>query len=167
MSQVGKFVHNLISPKNKYGFKRVYEVQFEKPFVGNEKDIFESGKLYLRGEDKPLLPAKFEVMEEDRERERFFARITLVEGRYHQLRRMIAAIGNVALNIHRTQVGPLKLNDIEVGLWRPITEEEFDMVMFPQEYPQVQPINEDPEFYKMVSTVIDSESSSIQHQQNL
>jgi len=163
MSQVGKFVNNLISPKNKFGFKRVYEVQFEKPFNGNEKEIFASGKLYLRGEEKPLLPAKFEVLDDDRSSGRYVARITLLEGRYHQLRRMIGAIGNTALNIHRTQVGPLKLENVDVGLWRPITEREFDSVMFPQEFPHLQPINEDPEFYKFLT--IQQEGSESQNLQ--
>ena len=157
MSQDGKFVNKLISPKNKFGFKRVYEVEFEKPFSGLEKEIFESGRLVLRGEDQPLLPAKFEILEDNLENNKFVARITLREGRYHQLRRMIASIGNVALNIHRTQVGPLKLEkELEVGLWQPITEKQFDSVINPSKYPELQPIHQDPEFYKLVGVQIEA-----------
>jgi 16S rRNA U516 pseudouridylate synthase RsuA-like enzyme len=43
-------------------------------------------------------------------------RITLFEGRYHQLRRMLAAIGNKAISIHRVQTGPIEIGDLKVRL---------------------------------------------------
>lgn len=55
--------------------------------------------------------------------------ITLYEGRYHQLRRMLAAIGNRAVSIKRYQTGPLHLGDLPVGHWRELTKEELDAIL--------------------------------------
>jgi 16S rRNA pseudouridine516 synthase len=48
------------------------------------------------------------------------ARLTLTEGRYHQARRMFAAVGNRVEALHRSRVGGLTLGDLELGKWRPL-----------------------------------------------
>jgi len=62
----------------------------------------------------PLAPAVLEVLEPRR------ARLTLTEGRYHQARRMFAAVGNHVEALHRSRVGGLTLGDLELGKWRPL-----------------------------------------------
>lgn len=53
-------------------------------------------------------------------------RITLFEGRYHQLRRMLAVVNNRAVEIKRVATGPLHLGDLSVGKWRPLTQDELE-----------------------------------------
>ena len=74
--------------------------------------IFASGKLMLESEREPLAPAALEVLGPRQ------ARLTLTEGRYHQARRMFAAVGNHVETLHRSRVGGLELGDLPVGKWR-------------------------------------------------
>jgi 16S rRNA pseudouridine516 synthase len=50
--------------------------------------------------------------------------LTITEGRYHQVKRMFAAVGNRVVGLHREQIGTLKLADLAPGEWRNLTEEE-------------------------------------------
>jgi 16S rRNA pseudouridine516 synthase len=72
----------------------------------------------LRGEDKPCLPARLEVTGERT------ARLTLTEGRYHQVRRMFAAAGNHVEALHRSRFGGLELGDLTAGAWRLLQADE-------------------------------------------
>jgi 16S rRNA pseudouridine516 synthase len=125
LSQDGKFVSRLISPKKaEQGLGKVYEVTLQKDMTGKEKEMFESGEMLLRSEEKPCKPAKIEMVDTEKR----IVRITLYEGKYHQLRRMLAVVGNRAIEIKRVQVGPLKLGDLQVGHWRELSKEEVESV---------------------------------------
>ena len=52
------------------------------------------------------------------------ARVTLTEGRYHQVRRMFAAVGNHVEALHRAQFGPLSLDGLAEGEWRILGAED-------------------------------------------
>ena len=114
----GKLLHSLISPKS--DTEKTYEATLARPLEGHEAELFASGTLILRGEDKPLLPARLEVTGERT------ARLTLTEGRYHQVRRMFAAAGNHVETLHRSRFGPLELCDLPPGDWRLLTKSEAD-----------------------------------------
>jgi 16S rRNA pseudouridine516 synthase len=101
---------------------KVYEVTLAEPIRGDESDLFRSGTLCLRGERTPLLPASLEI------RDSTHVRVTLTEGRYHQVRRMFAAVGNHVLGLHRRAVGPLELGDLPAGCWRLLSEQEVSEV---------------------------------------
>ncbi len=116
----GKLVHRLISPKSET--PKTYEATLARPLEGHEADLFASGTMMLRGEDKPLLPAQLEVTGERT------ARLTLTEGRYHQVRRMFAAAGNHVETLHRATFGPLTLGDLPEGEWRLLTVEESNSI---------------------------------------
>jgi 16S rRNA pseudouridine516 synthase len=114
----GQLLHRLISPK--HHVPKTYRVTLDRPLEGHEGELFAGGELVLRGEDKPLLPAKMEVLGEKE------AAITLEEGRYHQVRRMFAAAGNHVVALKRVSVGKLELpEDLAEGEWRILTEEEI------------------------------------------
>lgn len=113
----GGLLHRLTSPK--HHVDRVYIAQLDRPLRGDEGKRFASGTMLLEGEDKPLLPAGFEALGEK------LARVTLHEGRYHQVRRMFAAVGNHVNGLHRERFGALGVESLEPGQWRPITETEF------------------------------------------
>lgn len=112
----GALLHRLISPKS--NVEKVYEATLARPLEGHEAALFASGELVLRGEDKPCLPARLDVTGPRT------ARLTLTEGRYHQVRRMFAAAGNHVETLRRTRFGPLDLGDLAESQWRLLTDEE-------------------------------------------
>ena len=110
MTDDGQLLHRITSPKS--GLDKVYEATLAQDLRGDEAGIFASGELMLEGEHKPLLPAELEVTGPRT------ARLTLHEGRYHQVRRMFAAVGNHVESLHRAKVGGLTLEDLAPGQWR-------------------------------------------------
>lgn len=110
MTDDGKLLHKIVSPRSK--LPKVYEATLARDLRGDEVKIFASGKLMLESEREPLAPATLEVLGPRQ------ARLTLTEGRYHQARRMFAAVGNHVEALHRGRVGGLELGDLPVGQWR-------------------------------------------------
>jgi 16S rRNA pseudouridine516 synthase len=114
----GKLLHRIIHPKSHC--LKIYQAVLDRPLEGHEAELFASGTLVLNGENKPLLPAPLEVVGEKE------ARITLHEGRYHQVRRMFAAAGNHVVSLKRLSIGGFRLpDDLEEGEWRPLTADEL------------------------------------------
>jgi 16S rRNA pseudouridine516 synthase len=99
----GALLHRIISPKSHV--PKRYLATLESPLRGDEAANFASGTLMLEGEDKPLLPAKLEALSPTS------AYVTVTEGRYHQIRRMFAAVGNHVVALHRDRIGGLALPD--------------------------------------------------------
>jgi 16S rRNA pseudouridine516 synthase len=112
----GQFLHRITSPKTHV--PKVYQAVLDRPLRGDEPGIFASGTLMLKSETKPLKPAQLTVID-DRT-----AQIILHEGRYHQVRRMFAAVGNHVLALHRQSVGGLDLGELPEGEWRFLSEED-------------------------------------------
>ena len=110
----GLFLHRVISPRSHVA-KR-YVATLDRPLDGTEAEIFAAGTLMLEGETDPLAPAVLEVMGPTQ------ARLTITEGRYHQVRRMFAAVGNHVVALHRDRIGGLSLpDDLAPGAWRVLT----------------------------------------------
>lgn len=112
----GKINHRLASPRAH--LPKVYDAELASDIRGDEAALFASGTLMLNGETAPLFPATLEVLGARR------ARVTLHEGRYHQVRRMFAAVGNHVVALHRRSIGGLELGDLEVGAWRELSFDE-------------------------------------------
>ena len=108
----GQLLHRIISPKAK--LPKVYVATLAEDLRGDEAALFASGTLLLEGEKAPLLPAELEVLGARS------ARLTLHEGRYHQVRRMFAAAGNHVVALHRERIGGLALDGLPPGEWRPL-----------------------------------------------
>ena len=53
--------------------------------------------------------------------------LTISEGRYHQVKRMLAAVGNHVQSLHREQIGEIKLADLKEGEWRLLTQDEIKL----------------------------------------
>lgn len=121
MTDDGQFLHKVISPKS--SIAKTYQVTLADPLKGNEGEEFASGTLMLRSEKDPLLPARLEVLGDKA------AAITITEGRYHQVRRMFAAMGNKVETLRRTAIGGLELGGLEEGQWRPLSAEEIARVL--------------------------------------
>jgi 16S rRNA pseudouridine516 synthase len=115
MTDDGGLLHRIISPKAK--LEKSYVADLARPLDGTEGEAFAAGTLMLEGEDKPLLPAALEVLSPTR------ARLVITEGRYHQVRRMFAAVGNHVEALHRDRVGGLALPaDLAPGGYRVLDE---------------------------------------------
>src|SRR3546814_10942370 len=78
----------------------------------------------LESYSMPLLPAQLELLSPTR------ARLTLHEGRYHQVRRMFAAVGNHVEALHRSRVGGLALGALVEGEWRVLAATDVER-LFP------------------------------------
>ncbi|MFN3869050.1 MAG: pseudouridine synthase, partial [Hyphomicrobiaceae bacterium] len=87
----GRLLHRAISPKS--NVSKRYIATLARPLRGDEGEILASGTLMLESEQKPLLPVLMEALSEDGAPQPV-VRVTLTEGRYHQVRRMFAALGN-------------------------------------------------------------------------
>lgn len=110
MTDDGQLLHRITTPKS--GLAKVYEATLAEDLRGDEAAVFASGTLMLESEKTPLAPAELVV---DGPRE---SRLTLTEGRYHQVRRMFAAVGNHVEALHRSRVGGLGLDGLPEGDWR-------------------------------------------------
>lgn len=119
----GALLHKLISPRS--SLPKTYEAALARPLEGHEAALFASGTLVLRGEDKPCLPAHLEATGTRT------ARLTLTEGRYHQVRRMFAAAGNHVEALHRSRFGPLGIEGLNAGEWRSLTGAELASLKTP------------------------------------
>lgn len=117
----GQLLHRIISPKA--ALPKVYEATLAEPLRGNEAVLFASGAMLLESDTTPLKPAVLEVLSPTR------ARLTITEGRYHQVRRMFAAVGNHVVALHRSRVGGLALGDLPEGEWRVLDAADLDTLM--------------------------------------
>ena len=111
----GRWSHNIISPKKQC--EKVYRVWLRSPLKDDTGEKFTYG-VQLQGEDDLTRPAKLEQVAE---RE---VLLTITEGKYHQVKRMFAAVGNKVVGLHREQIGPVKLADLPLAQWRYLTQEE-------------------------------------------
>lgn len=110
MTDDGLLLHRIVSPKAR--LEKVYEATLASDLRGHEAGTFASGTLMLESENEPLAPAAMEVVALRH------ARLTLIEGRYHQVRRMFAAVGNHVEALQRSHVGGLTLDELAPGQWR-------------------------------------------------
>ncbi len=114
----GALLHKVISPKHHVA--KAYHVTLARPLNGDEAAIFAAGTLMLEREEKPLLPVEMEVLSPTS------ARVVLREGRYHQVRRMFAAVGNHVEALHRERIGGLTLPpDLAAGDFRVLASDDI------------------------------------------
>lgn len=110
MTDDGALLHRITSPKSH--LPKVYEATLASELRGDEAAIFASGTLLLESETLPLAPATLTAIAARR------VRIATIEGRYHQVRRMFAAVGNHVETLQRVSIGGLALGDLGPGEWR-------------------------------------------------
>lgn len=112
LSDDGALNHKLTSPKSEV--TKIYEVTLAQALRGDEAEIFASGELLLNGEKKPLLPAKMEVIGP------IHVRVEICEGRYHQVKRMFAAVGNRVIALHRVSFGDFNVEGLKPSEFREV-----------------------------------------------
>lgn len=110
-------VHRLTSPKRKV--PKVYRVVVDRDLDAGLVPLFASGTLHLSGEASPCAPAELRILDART------AELTLVEGRYHQVRRMFASQGWEVTTLHRERFGHLELEGLSAGQWREMPLDTF------------------------------------------
>jgi len=111
----GALVQRWTSPRHKV--PKLYEVTVDADLKPELVPLFANGQLMLPDEDKPCLPAKLELAG-PRE-----ARLELVEGRFHQVKRMFESQGFNVTRLHRSRFGNFELGALAPGQWRFISPE--------------------------------------------
>lgn len=117
LTDQSQLVHRLTSPKHKV--PKVYRATLDRDVSAGLIPLFASGTLRIDEDDTPCAPAELKLLS-PRD-----AELTLIEGRYHQVRRMFAACGATVLTLHRTTFGPLQLEDVIPGTWRELPLDYF------------------------------------------
>lgn len=113
----GQWSHRITAPGKACG-KR-YRVGLERPLETADAQRLQAGVL-LRGEKRPTRPARLEIVAPGE------CLITIGEGRYHQVKRMFAAVGNRVVSLHRESIGALSLDPaLGPGDFRDLTEAEI------------------------------------------
>lgn len=117
MTNDGALAHRLLAPKSHVD--KVYYVEVDGTL--NREDCFAVENGMTLGDGYTCLPGHLEVLEDGHS-----AYITLHEGKYHQIKRMMAARGKPVVYLKRLKFGPLELDpQLQKGSWRALTEEEI------------------------------------------
>ncbi len=113
----GELSHALLSPKRHV--PKTYLVEVPERLNLGQIEALERGVDI--GDDKLTLPSKVEVLNDTH------IYLTICEGRYHQVKRMLSAVGSEVLYLKRVSFGPLALDeDLPVGDYRELTEDEIE-----------------------------------------
>lgn len=122
LSNDGRWSRELSSPQQ--NVPKVYRVELEHPISSEYVDAFAQG-MYFPFEGITTRPAKLTVIDD------FTAEVTLVEGRYHQIKRMFGRFQNPVLQLHRVAIGGLILDEkLMPGQSRELTVDEVAEVFF-------------------------------------
>jgi len=120
----GRWSHNVISPKK--SCEKTYRVWLRNIIEPDNAvaliEHFKQG-IQLQGESSLTRPAKLTIVTDsgvDNE-----VLLTITEGKYHQVKRMFAAVGNRVIGLHREQIGAIQLADLPAGEWRELTVDEI------------------------------------------
>jgi 16S rRNA pseudouridine516 synthase len=116
----GQWSRRLTQPTTKLA--KVYYVETEAPIEGGYVEKFAEG-FYFAFEDLTTQPAELTVLDSHR------ARLSIVEGRYHQVKRMFGFFNNKVTRLHRESMGPLLLDpQLAPGQYRTLTADEISMI---------------------------------------
>ncbi|OZN48918.1 16S rRNA pseudouridine(516) synthase RsuA [Gallibacterium anatis] len=112
----GQWSHRITSPK--YHCEKTYLVTLADPVEDFYLEQCAQGIL-LKGEKQPTKPAQIEIIDD------YNLNLTIVEGKYHQVKRMFAALGNKVIALHRWRIGQIILDpQLEEGQYRALTDAE-------------------------------------------
>ena len=120
LSDDGKFIHRLTSPR--HHVPKVYEAQVRHPL--DERQIARLLDGVVLDDDPKPVRAQAAVAVAERH-----LRLTLTEGKYHQVKRMVAAVGNRVEALHRSAIGPIVLDEqLPSGQWRWLSALEVELL---------------------------------------
>lgn len=116
----GQWNHRITSPRHECD--KVYRVTTADPISTETAALFAAG-VQLHGEKAPTRPAQLELISSHE------ARLKIHEGKYHQVKRMFAAAGNLVVALHRESIGSIQLDPaLAPGEYRALTADEIKSV---------------------------------------
>ena len=122
LSDDGQFIHRMTSPKKH--LPKVYEVTVKHPLDEKQVQRLLAG-VVLDDSPKPVRASACEAVASHH------LRLTLTEGKYHQVKRMLAAVGNRVEGLHRSRIGDLVLpDDLAPGQWRWLRDDDLQKLGF-------------------------------------
>ncbi len=113
----GQWNHKITSPKHMH--TKSYLVTTANPIDDSYIKLFADG-LMLNGETKLTLPAELTILDAHH------AELSICEGKYHQVKRMFAAVGNRVIALHRARIGNIQLGDLNSGQFRHLSIPEVE-----------------------------------------
>lgn len=117
----GQLSHAMLSPKRHVA--KVYQAQVAGLMDQADVERFAQG---IELKDFTCQPAQLEIIERNEGAKTSLVRITLSEGKFHQVKRMLLACGKEVTDLQRLSMGPLQLDtNLDLGQWRRLTEEEM------------------------------------------
>jgi 16S rRNA pseudouridine516 synthase len=117
ISDDGQFIHKMTTPKKNIG--KVYEITTPEPITQSQIDHLMNG-VVLDDDPKPCYATACKQLSEH------VLAMTIVEGRYHQVKRMMAAVGNHVAKLHRAEIGAYVMPaDLAEGQWRWLDAEDL------------------------------------------
>ena len=118
----GKLAHALLSPKRHVD--KTYLAQINGVMTDTDIETFAQG---VPLKDFTCQPAKLELVSVDTEKEESLIRVTIAEGKFHQVKRMVAYCGKEVVDLQRLTMGTLILDeDLKRGVWRRLSKEELE-----------------------------------------
>ncbi len=119
ISNDGNLAHKLLSPKNH--IEKTYYVEHKEPISSQDAITLCNGSIII--DDKAVMEAKYEKIDD------YHCFLTIMEGRFHQVKRMFHAIHNEVLFLKRISMGPIVLDEnLELGEVRFLSEEEIKLL---------------------------------------
>ncbi|KXT59817.1 Ribosomal small subunit pseudouridine synthase A [Streptococcus oralis] len=121
----GQLAYALLSPKRHV--EKTYLAQVEGIMTQEDVEIFAKG---IPLKDFTCQPAKLEIMSVDPEKNQSLVRVTIAEGKFHQVKRMVAYCGKEVVDLQRLTMGTLILDEkLKRGEWRRLTKEELEELL--------------------------------------
>ena len=121
----GQLAHALLSPKRH--MNKTYLVQVKGIMTQGDVDIFAEG---IPLKDFTCQPARLELVSIDTEKNQSQIRVTIAEGKFHQVKRMVGYCGKEVVDLQRLTMGTLVLDEnLERGEWRRLTKEELENLL--------------------------------------
>ena len=121
----GKLAHALLSPK--HHVDKTYLAQVKGIMTQEDVETFAKG---IPLKDFTCQPAKLELVSVDSEESHSLVRVTIAEGKFHQVKRMVAYCGKEVVDLQRLTMGTLALDEnLEQGEWRRLTQEELENLL--------------------------------------
>ena len=118
----GKLAHALLSPKRHVD--KTYLARINGVMTDADVETFAQG---VPLKDFTCQPAKLEILSVDTEKEESLVRVTIAEGKFHQVKRMVTYCGKEVVDLQRLTIGTLTLDeDLKRGEWRRLSKEELE-----------------------------------------
>ena len=121
----GQLAHALLSPKRHVD--KTYLAQVKGIMTQEDVETFAKG---IPLKDFTCQPAKLEILSVDSDKDESQVRVTIAEGKFHQVKRMVAYCGKEVVDLHRLTMGTLILDEnLKRGEWRRLTQEELEVLL--------------------------------------